>query len=100
MRVLEKMVAIVGKDKKTISGWWLEIFTPSLPQYYPQRYLWDFLQAVFPFFYSLSPAMVSLVMCSLKVFFINRLEIMESMALYQETGYEKLYRWTQGRSVM
>ncbi|XP_065644854.1 conserved oligomeric Golgi complex subunit 6 isoform X2 [Hydra vulgaris] len=24
------------------------------------------------------------------------LEIMESMALYQETAYEKLYRWTQG----
>ena len=25
-----------------------------------------------------------------------RLEIMESMALYQETAYEKLYRWAQG----
>ena len=25
-----------------------------------------------------------------------RLEIMEAMALYQETAYEKLYRWAQG----
>ena len=28
--------------------------------------------------------------------FYFRLEIMESMALYQETAYEKLYRWAQG----
>lgn len=26
------------------------------------------------------------------------LQIMESMALYQETAYEKLYRWTQHES--
>ena len=28
----------------------------------------------------------------------NRLQIMESMALHQETAYEKLYRWTQYES--
>ena len=26
----------------------------------------------------------------------DRLETMESMALHQETAYERLYRWTQG----
>jgi len=27
---------------------------------------------------------------------LNRLEILESMSMYQEAAFEKLYRWTQG----
>lgn len=32
------------------------------------------------------------------MFFSCSLEIMEQMALLQETSYERLYRWTQSRN--
>lgn len=33
-----------------------------------------------------------------KIFLSCSLEIMEQMALLQETSYERLYRWTQSRT--
>lgn len=35
-----------------------------------------------------------------KIFLSCRLEIMEQMALLQETSYERLYRWTQSRTTI
>lgn len=35
-----------------------------------------------------------------KIFLSCRLEIMEQMALLQETSYERLYRWTQSRNTI